>query len=219
MSDRKEKLSALLDNALEVDELDQIIHELEKRSDSELDSGQSSRYQMMGEAMRSQVSDVTLIDISAQVREAIDSESMEVVHEYPKATAASNISDRPKGMPWFDLNAWLKPLGGLAVAASVAMITVFMVSHEDTGITGGVQQVASDNTVVDLPKTSLVSAVPVLIPSAQEVLEQNSLNPVASVDGKPVNLDAYLAEHAEFAAQDTMQGRMPYVRAVSYRSE
>ena len=33
-----------------------------------------------------------------------------------------------------------------------------------------------------------------------------------------VNLDAYLAEHAEFAAQDTLQGRMPYARAVSYES-
>lgn len=219
MSDRKEELSALLDNALEIDELDKIINEIDNNSDSGLSSGQSSRYQMIGEAMRSQVSDVALIDISAQVREAIDSESMEVVSEYPKAVAASDVSGRSKSMPWFDLSTWFKPLGGLAVAASVAMITVFMVSNEDTGITGGTQQVAGDTTAVDLPKTSLVSAVPVIIPSAQQVLEQNSLNPVVNVAGKPVNLGAYLAEHAEFAAQDTMQGRMPYVRAVSYRSE
>ena len=34
-----------------------------------------------------------------------------------------------------------------------------------------------------------------------------------------VNLETYLAEHAEFAAQDTMQGRIPYARAVSYEAE
>ena len=219
MSDRKEELSALLDNALEVDELEKIISDINIHGDTESGPGQSSRYQMIGVAMRSQISDATLIDVSAQVREAIDKESIEVVSEFPKATASSNVSGRSKGMPLFDLNAWLKPLGGLAVAASVAMIMVFMVTNDNTAVTGGAQQVAGGDAAVNLPKTTLVSAMPVIIPSAQQVLEQNNLNPVVNVAGKAVNLDAYLAEHAEFAAQDTMQGRMPYVRAVSYRSE
>jgi hypothetical protein len=34
-----------------------------------------------------------------------------------------------------------------------------------------------------------------------------------------VNLNSYVNEHSEYAAQDTMQGMMPYARAVSYGSE
>ena len=34
-----------------------------------------------------------------------------------------------------------------------------------------------------------------------------------------VNLNNYVNEHSEYAAQDTMQGMMPYARAVSYGSD
>lgn len=217
MSDRKEELSALLDNALDVNELDEILGNNNKQVDEESVNRLSSRYQMIGEAMRSQVSDVSLLDVSLQVREAIEKESIEMVASSPEK--ASNNSTQSQNAPWFDFGGWLKPLGGLAVAASVAMITVSLVSNDNASVTGDVQQVAAgDNTVSDIPQNTLVSSVPVIMPSAQ-ILEQNNLQQASTLAGKGVNLDAYLAEHAEFAAQDTMQGRMPYVRAVSYRSE
>ena len=34
-----------------------------------------------------------------------------------------------------------------------------------------------------------------------------------------VNLNSYVRQHSEFAAQDTIQGMMPYARSVSYGSE
>jgi hypothetical protein len=34
-----------------------------------------------------------------------------------------------------------------------------------------------------------------------------------------VNLNSYMNEHSEYAAQETMQGMMPYARAVSYGSD
>jgi hypothetical protein len=34
-----------------------------------------------------------------------------------------------------------------------------------------------------------------------------------------VNLNTYVRQHSEFAAQDTIQGMMPYARSVTYGSE
>jgi hypothetical protein len=53
-------------------------------------------------------------------------------------------------------------------------------------------------------------------------LPVNNMTPVYSRPGvamPAVNLNSYVTEHSEYAAQDTIQGMMPYARSVSYGSE
>lgn len=216
MIDPREHLSALLDNELEPHELDALAGEIAELPDAEVAFSQSSRYQMIGEAMRRPPADAALLDISAQVRQAIEMETLASSSEVPAAEMT-----QPTSTPWFDLSAWFRPLGGFAVAATVAMVTVFVVTQQEAPLSGdashiaGTSNSASQLPAVNIPDDALVLSVPVSVPPAQLVFDQKA----GVTPNSTVNLDAYLAEHAEFAAQDTMQGRMPYVRAVSYRSE
>ena len=100
------------------------------------------------------------------------------------------------------MGSWLKPAGGLAVAATVAMIMVVTLTDQQSE-TG--EAVVADMGQQPLPTTPVSS-------------------PVGGF-GEPelalpaVNLNSYVNEHSEYAAQDTMHGMMPYARAVSYGSE
>ena len=193
MSNDKEKISAYLDDGLSLEELEAMTS-----IEGESEFGVASRYQMMGEALRGRLSDAAMIDVSAQVREAVQKEGPEERPEERLEQPVRQAAKQPR-QPLFDFSAWFRPLGGLAVAASVALVMVVAVTQVESPSGDG-------NLVADAGNP--VTGTPVA---------------VAVVDTQPqnqqaVNLDAYLAEHAEFAAQDTLQGRMPYARAVSYES-
>jgi sigma-E factor negative regulatory protein RseA len=202
MNDINEKISALLDDDLSAKELDELIRVMES---GDSNSASASRYQMVGEAIRHQFSDASLIDIRSQVSAAIAAESLET--ESPRDQISKPVQSSGNSM--FDLSAWFRPLGGLAVAASVALVTVVAVMQmEQPGnsrdLIANTEVKNPDATVVNIPATA------VAINDRESLTVQQSQNALL--------LDAYLAEHAEFAAQDTMQGRMPYARAVSYDS-
>ncbi|MFC1589619.1 sigma-E factor negative regulatory protein [Pseudomonadota bacterium] len=199
-----EKLSAYIDDDLSAAEIEQLIAKHE--SSEQKDFSSAARYQMMGDALRGELSDASMIDVSAQVREALRNESFDAVESAP-------ISKQTKTD--FNLVVWLdsffgpmvRPLAGMAVAASVAVLMVVAVVQTESP--GGVQPLASqsESQPVKAANTLLANQQPVL--NEHAVIEQQ----------QTTEFDRYLAEHAEFAAQDTLQGRIPYVRAVSYEAE
>ena len=186
MNEYKQQLSALLDGELSGDEIRRLQPSVEAEKYST-----TSRYQMIAAAMRGD--DVSLIDVGHQVRVAILQEAkLEKTHTASAAKAG-----------WFGLS-WLHPAGGMAVAASVALVLVLAVS-----ITG---ESPDNNSLVasqNPGQYNQVIATPVMA-QQQVVLPVNN-------DVRP-NLNSYLKAHSEFAAQDTAQGRMPYARAVTYES-
>lgn len=199
MSNNKETISAYLDGGLSPEELEAI-----EPIESESEFGVASRYQMMGEVLRGQLSDAAMIDVSVQVHEALRNEAS---YEDERAVRDTNAQvSKPSGQPLFDFSAWFRPLGGLAVAASVALVMVVMVTQVESPSGNGNLVADAGNSTLNAPT---VVSTPVVI-----AVEDTQLR-----DQQAVNLDAYLAEHAEFAAQDTLQGRMPYARAVSYVPE
>lgn len=205
MSNDKEKISAYLDDGLRTDELD-AVESIESGSDL----GAASRYHMMGEAMRGHVSDAAMVDVSVQVREALRNEESLKNIQATERSARQGVKQPASSL--FDFSAWFRPLGGLAVAASVAVVVVVAVTEVESP-TGNDNLVAgTDASSVSVPVVS-IPEVDVSAPVTVAVEETQPRNQPA------VNLDAYLAEHAEFAAQDTLQGRMPYARAVSHESE
>lgn len=204
MSNDKETISAYLDGDLSPEELE-AIGSIESKSEF----GVASRYQMMGEALRGQLSDAAMIDISAQVREALRNE--ESYAEVRTVERSARHAIKQPAASIFDLSTWFRPLGGLAVAASVALVMVVMVTQVESPSGNGNLVADAGNSTVNVPGVNVPTVV-----RAPVVVAVDDMQPR---NQQAVNFDDYLAEHAEFAAQDTLQGRMPYARAVSYKSE
>ena len=184
---RKEKISAFLDNEMFRDELMSFSLSSEPE-----DAEVVQRYQMMGDSLRGEMSDSSFIDVSQAVHEALLDENLAVespVVENPAEPAGIASNNKTGG---FALSAWFRPVAGMAVAASVALVMVVTLPEQE-------------NTAPIAKNIEQQPAVQLAIDNK-------------SVDKKATDLDPHLVnQHLEFATQDTLQGRLPYVRAVSYQ--
>ena len=187
---RKEKISAFLDNDMHSDEL--MSFSLSGEAD---DAETARRYQMVGDALRGEMSDSSFVDVSHAVREAlVDEESYtsNVSQQSSEKTTAGNRGS-------FDLSAWFRPVAGMAVAATVAVVMVVTISEQ--GSSSGVSPVATEAVTQPAVQVAVEDKAKINQESNQQV-DQNLIN-----------------QHLEFATQDTLQGRLPLVRAVSYEAE
>ena len=195
MNEDKEKISAWLDDAIEYNEAESLQSEHDVPAFST-----AARSQLIGDAVRGKVTVASLTDISASVREVISREP-----EFaPVARPARQPQRQSHGKvkPVFDFRSWLRPVGGLAVAATVAMVMVVTLTD---------QQKETGSGIVANVAQQPVQAMPV-----------NNAMPVYAKPGiaiPAVNLDSYVTEHSEYAAQGTVQGMVPYARSVSYGAE
>ena len=106
----RESLSAVMDDAAQPLELQRV---LKASQDHEQVRLQWSRYQLASAALKREAGDASLTaDLAHRVRHAIDAEP----------TYAHIVTNKPKKIARFD-RFW-RPVAGLAVAASVAMVMV-----------------------------------------------------------------------------------------------
>ena len=184
---RKEKISAFLDGDMHPDEL--MSFSLSADPD---DVKVAQRYQIMGDALRGEISDASFIDVSQAVSEALADEHLAIdSHSKPVSSSAEN------NVGGFDLSAWFKPVAGMAVAASVAVVMVVTLSAQENATQSPIAKNIDQQ------------------PAVQLAADDNK-----EMDTKATELDPHLVnQHLEFATQDTLQGRLPYVRAVSYEAE
>lgn len=196
MSNVKEQLSAYLDDAVDSEELKQM--NVEAMEQAAADKA-LARYSLIGDAMRGELNEATMMDVSQQVHQAIANEAP-VTAPVVKPTPVRDTEKRS----WFDFSSWFQPAAGLAIAASVAMVVVVTLDQQvDTGSPTAVGPVATQSS----PQPVVAEAPAVRTVAASNEDEANN-----------INLNQYLDEHSEFAASDTLQGRLPYVRAVGYKS-
>jgi len=186
MSKRKEKISAFLDNDMHRDELMSFSLSAEPE-----DAGTVQRYQMVGDALRGEMSNSSFVDVSQAVRSALVNENI------GDTATAQKVDDLSGKSTVFNLSAWFRPVAGMAVAASVAVVMVVSLSGQETGSVAPV--VAS--------KTDPQPVVTVAVENA--VTDQKA----SDIDQRLIN------QHLEFATQDALQGRLPYVRAVSFEKK
>ena len=193
MSKRKEKISAFLDNDMHQDELMSFSLSAEQG-----DAKVAQRYQIIGDSLRGEVSDSSFVDVSAAVREALANEN--IADQVAVAPGASKSEPATEKTGLFDLSGWFKPLAGMTVAASVAVVMVVTVTQQEGP---AIAPVATNITAQ---------------PEVQLAVESNT--PLqTTVENKDTDLNPYINQHLEFATQDTLQGRMPYVRAVSFEQK
>ena len=195
MSKRKEKISAFLDNDMHRDEL--MSFSLSAEAD---DAKVAQRYLMLGDTLRGEMSQSSFVDVSQAVREALADENIaDQMTESVSVQSAQAAQAATEKSSFFDLSAWFKPVAGMAVAATVAVVMVVTVTGQDSA---GIAPVAT-NTDTQLQAQ----------PAVQVAVEDKT------IDAKDTDLNSYIDQHLEFATQDTLQGRLPYVRAVSFESK
>jgi sigma-E factor negative regulatory protein RseA len=179
MSDEiREQLSALVDEELDEVERPLLLGRLQR--DNEL-RDILGHYQLISEVMRG-AGQAAALGIADRVRRALEKE------------AALPEADRlnPRGL------RWLKPVAGLAVAASVALVAVLAVTSVRESAVETAPRVATQNVA---PATR----------GSDELWER--IEP--RIDKR---MAAYLVNHNEYAASRGVQGVMPYVRIVGYES-
>ena len=203
MNKRKEKISAFLDNDMHRDEL--MSFSLSAESD---DAKTAQRYQMIGDALRGEVSDSSFVDVSHVVREALADENIGEKITTAKSGALAEQLSGKQGL--FNLSDWFRPVAGMAVAASVAVVMVVTLSGQETG---ALAPLAVNNE-------SPLEVQPVVrVAVENKAITDKTINN-RSTAGRATDIDQRLVnQHLEFATQDAMQGRLPYVRAVSFESK
>ena len=200
---REEQLSALLDDALSDEQLQFFMDDLKRDPIADTESAQ--RYRLIGDAMRDEIDQSSFIDVSAAVHRAVEQEP--VHNEVPEKAKT----------PSFNLaalfSAWVKPLTGMAVAASVAMVTL---------VTFNTVQDNGDATSAQVAQISPVQFAPINRVSpeiSRNVQVASTLDISKTTPQQQKQLNQYLLQHSGYASQITMQGMMPYVRAADVKSQ
>ena len=182
MSDEiREQLSALIDDELSDLERPLLLGRLER--DAEL-SECLGRYQLIGEVLRGAGKTATL-SVAGRVREAVERE--DAIEPLPGRSA------RRSAYRW-------KPLAGVGVAASVALLAILGVTMLRDSGTDSVPALASGDTA---PRGGVVQDG-----------QWNRIEP--RIDER---LSGYLVNHSEYAASRGVQGVMPYVRIVGFDND
>lgn len=198
---RNEQLSALLDNDMTEQELAQFMDDLKRDPLAEGETLQ--RYQLIGKTLRGELDSAAFIDVSAAVQRAIELESPPV----------SNVRVlRPRWLP--SMQKLMRPAAGLAIAASVAMVTVVSVRvlQQNAPDTAPGQSMVEANTAPVVP-VNAQRAQQVQVVAAGTLSTANTVTPNQASDNQ---MREYLIRHSGVAGQTTMQGVMPYARAVSF---
>lgn len=206
---REEHLSSLLDSALDEQLLQSFMQDLKR--DPVDDAETAQRYRLMGDAMRDELDQASFMDISSAVSRAIEQEPAhsEAGITPKKDKSVLNISER--------LSRWLKPVAGMAVAASVATVTVVTFNTLNNESTTNSMQLAQ-STQVEATANQRVSVQPVNPDIARNVRIASTMQVAKKSPQQQKQLNIYMLQHSGYASQSTMQGMMPYVRAADAKT-
>jgi len=197
---RDEQLSALLDNALGKPQLQSFAEDLQR--DPIADAETAQRYRLMGDAIRDELDQSSFMDISSAVHRAIEQEP---AHNEAVAVVKQKTNSQLSSL----LSGWLKPLTGMAVAASVAMVTLVTFNTvQNSDATGQSGQLAQSAPVERVNNEI-----------SRNVQVASTLNISKNTPEQQKQLNQYLLQHSGYASQSTIQGMMPYVRAADVKSQ
>lgn len=179
----REQLSALVDDELTDLERPLLLGRLQRDADLRACMG---RYQLIGDVLRGGVTQATGLGIASRVQAALqDTEATQA-----RLESAEESPSRP---------LW-KPVMGVAIAASVALVAVLSLQN--------IQQAPQDTPVV---ARTASDTTPPRVAQVNEAAQWDRIEPQVEQ-----RLNGYLVNHNEFAASRGMQGVTPYVRIVGF---
>lgn len=161
-----------------------------------------------------------------RVSRAIDDEE---TYQISPSPIAANVAQNDVAVPWY--NRWLMPAGGLAVAATVAAVTVFSVQNINDS-NGQVPYANAPMAALETMSSAEPSATSVPPNGFATVANQeSSVNMVGIYEeaGKTYwegsdqavqhELNRYLVDHSEYATPGGFNSIVPYVRIAGYDDE
>lgn len=184
----KEQLSALVDGELAGHEHEFLLRRLQ--SDVEL-KDQWERYHLIRDALHNELP--RSVDMSLTDRIMAD------VYREPHQDLPAVAEERSPGSLPATLARFARPLASLAVAASLAVLSLF-----------GVQNMLQTREVAE-PVARIASAADV--PGYVRARGTRWDTARAEVETR---LTTYLVNHNEYASTTNMQGMIPYVRIAGY---
>lgn len=183
MSDKlNEQISAMVDGELSQAEEALFVRRLAEDRDLQ---GALARYQLISDAMHETLPQQVDTGFSQRVREALDAE--------PMVKSRAGLVVRT--------GSFLKPLVGLAVAASIALVAVL-----------SLQTVRQDQAPTPAVATAPADSDYIRAMDGQQL----AVSQRAGKAQTRKRLDAYLVNHNEFAVSRSMRGMLPYVRIVGH---
>jgi len=208
MSEQQDKLSALMDEFSGDEQSRRMLDEVE--GDVNLQY-RLRRYQMIGQVMRHELPRQIDTDFSANVMAKIDA----VESGTGLAHAAGQEAKTGRSIWTWPL---MKPVAGLAVAFSVAVVSVTLWQSVNVGIDAG--QGSEQLVSADQKKIELFASQPV---QANAVPVTSSLN--GGMRWKTNNnapalqqrLNAYLVNHTEYS--NSIQGLIPQARVAGFDAQ
>lgn len=204
----RELLSALMDGETSEHELRQALRAV---ADDAALAQRWQRYHVAQSALRGEAGGFAHIDLRAVVAGRLDEPAADM-------PVAGRPAARIKASRWGQAS-WLKPLASVAVAASMAVVTVFAWQVLRPGVSGAGESVIAGTVAAPAAGAQTVALGPMLMvrEDGEELLlpDDQSGSPTAGQD----RLNAYLARHAQAASQASSRGLAPYARVISLDGE
>ena len=208
MSEQQDKLSSLMDEFSGDEQGRRVLDEVE--GDVNLQY-RLRRYQMIGQVMRHELPRQIDTDFSANVMAKIDA-----IGSGPGKAGAARPETKTRSSIW----TWpvMKPVAGLAVALSVAVVSVTLWQSVNVGIDTGQsseQLVSADQKKIELLVRRQVQTGAVPVTSSLNSGMRWKIN-----DNAPAlqqKLNAYLVNHTEYS--NSIQGLIPQARVAGYDAQ
>ena len=173
------------------------------------------RYQMIGEAMRHELPERVNTDFSAGVMSAVNEiEPLQIEPQSGSADQPVRSESRTSVWVW----PFLKPVAGMAIAASVAIVSVTLWQSVNIGSQSG--QVTDQLVSIDQQKIQQLASQPVQLGAATVSAYVNDGMRWKVINGNTAmqqKLNAYLVNHTEYS--NSMQGLIPQVRVAGFDSK
>lgn len=214
MKEQHEKLSSLIDDYQNDDQGQALLQ------DALSDVNQRytlSRYQMIGDVMRNEVPPAIQPDFVSNVMARINLEPE--LNVEPSITRVKP-EEKPSSWLW---SVFFKPIAGLAVAATVAVVAVSNIQLQSTAIDQP-EQLASASTAATDDKVKQLESISFVNKGGAARVSTNNQSSVSNLgtnwkikqNGPEIQkkLNVYLVNHNEFS--NSWQGILPQVRVVGF---
>ena len=207
MTEQQDKISFLLDEFSGDQQSRAVLDEIE--GDVNLQYNMR-RYQMIGQIMRHELPRQVNIDFTADVMAQIN----QIENTVTADNSRTDIANRPSIWTW----AVMKPFAGMAIAVSVAMvsITLWQSSSVNNNSEPTIDQIVSvDQQKIDRLVSQSVQANAVVVSSSlNNGMRWKIDNNAPALQQK---LNAYLVNHTEYS--NSMQGLIPQARVAGFDAQ
>ncbi|MCP4334911.1 MAG: hypothetical protein GY785_19830 [Gammaproteobacteria bacterium] len=202
MKELDEKLSLLLDDYTD-ENVDAVLDEV--TADVNLQY-RMRRYQMIGEVMRHELPETIDTDFHHQVMAKIKDQAQSSATTVMESTASTPLTAR----------TWFRPFAGIAVAASVALVTIalWQPMQQGTDLQDGELASADQQKIQQLGQQIQGSAVQASSRVQTDGMRWKLENESPVLQQK---LNAYLVNHTEYS--NSMQGLIPQARVAGFDAQ